>query len=406
MEEKPVAPPRKVRFVPKIPARRPVTATTPKIEVKKEEEEAALTRDLLRRINEGSGRGRPKDEKKRELLFLPLCTSAGGGKVVFCNVEEKRGRDKSREESCVNLSLNQPLPDTYQRLRVRPNRWSASKGVIANDDDYTDPEAFSAVDACGMLIFGSITATVPVQVAFGHGNSSRFIRSYGPTGCKAESLTPDDQNPQIKAKEYKEPWNYYTYYPVVHPLRRPYSGNPELLDAKEFGVASKETEAIKENVCDENLTKPAVDLGLMDEDGEDKLLFIHLPRSTPILKQSAVPEANEVADMKPPQDFRHSGKGLALDELPRGLKGKLLVYKSGLTKLKVGNTVYDVFPGSDCKLAQESDTVSQRSDCTFAQDLMAVNTGLKRCDVIGEVTKRAIMTPNVNSFLNSISLMD
>ncbi|KAF5188081.1 hypothetical protein FRX31_022332, partial [Thalictrum thalictroides] len=29
-------------------------------------------------------------------------------------------------------------------------------------------------------------------------------------------------------KEYAEPWNYYSYYPVTLPLRRPHSGNPGL----------------------------------------------------------------------------------------------------------------------------------------------------------------------------------
>ncbi|MED6175124.1 hypothetical protein PIB30_075487 [Stylosanthes scabra] len=50
---------------------------------------------------------------------------------------------------------------------------------------------------------------------------------------------------------------YYSYYPVTLPLRRPYSGNPELLDEEEFG------EAAESRTYDENSTNQAKELGLL-----------------------------------------------------------------------------------------------------------------------------------------------
>lgn len=110
-----------------------------------------------------------------------------------------------------------------------------------------------------------------VQVAFAHGSSSATIKSYGVpregSSSKSNSLgsrdaAADDEqilfslpstgepyglssssenalvasSPKIE-REYKEPWDYHhTDYPITLPLRRPYSGNPELLDEAEFGM--------------------------------------------------------------------------------------------------------------------------------------------------------------------------
>lgn len=46
--------------------------------------------------------------------------------------------------------------------------------------------------------------------------------------------------------------------------------------------------------------------------------------------------------------------------------------------------------------------VSPGMDCLFAQDVVAVNTEEKYCSNIGELTKRIIITPDVDSLLDSI----
>ncbi|XP_072059145.1 uncharacterized protein [Arachis hypogaea] len=78
-------------------------------------------------------------------------------------------------------------------------------------------------------------------------------------------------------------------------------------------------------------------------------------------------------------------KPCKLNELPPGLVGKMLVYKSGAIKLKLGSTLYDVSPGSDC---------------TFAQDVAVMNTGEKHCCAIGEISKRVIVTPDIDDMIS------
>lgn len=53
------------------------------------------------------------------------------------------------------------------------------------------------------------------------------------------------------------------------------------------------------------------------------MFFLQLPAILPMVKHSAT-------------------SNVSLDELPAGLMGKMLVYKSGAIKLKLGDTLYDV----------------------------------------------------------------
>uniref|UniRef100_A0A1J3GLG8 DNA-directed RNA polymerase III subunit RPC4 n=1 Tax=Noccaea caerulescens TaxID=107243 RepID=A0A1J3GLG8_NOCCA len=161
--------------------------------------------------------------------------------------------------------------------------------------------------------------------------------------------------------EYKEPWDYYSYYPITLPLRRPYSGDPELLDVEEF---------IQAEANHEDSLNSAANLGLTEDSGEQKMLLVRLP-SMPLVKPNI------------------KGGGLK-DALPEGFMGKLLVYKSGAVKMKLGDVLCDVSPG----LKSE-----------FAQDVMAVKTDEKKCGVVGEVYKHAVLTPDIDSILKDIENM-
>ncbi|XP_015075051.1 uncharacterized protein LOC107018972 isoform X1 [Solanum pennellii] len=215
----------------------------------------------------------------------------------------------------------------------------------------------------------------PTQVAFGYGGSSSSLKSYGHYTKVSGSMSDGGIGGERVQKEYTEPWDYYTNYPVTLPVRRPYSGNPELLDEEEFGEASQSL------TYDENSIKPAMDLGLMEENLEEKMFLVQLP-TMPMLKQSIKTEGSEMANSSKPS----KAKACSLNELPAGLMGKLLVYKSGAVKLKLGETLFNVSPGMDC---------------SFAQDVVAVNTEEKYCSNIGELTKRIIITPDVDSLLDS-----
>lgn len=71
------------------------------------------------------------------------------------------------------------------------------------------------------------------------------------------------------------------------------------------------------------------------------MIFLQLPETMPVRKQSVKEEGNDGAS-KPLKVSRLPGKACALEELPAGFMGKMLVYKSGAVKLKLGDILYDV----------------------------------------------------------------
>ncbi|KAK3213435.1 hypothetical protein Dsin_018141 [Dipteronia sinensis] len=222
------------------------------------------------------------------------------------------------------------------------------------------------------------------QIAFGYGGASASIKSYGvhkgssSNRARGSALNGGAYASGLRGeKEYKEPWDYYSYYPVTLPLRRPYSGNPELLDEEEFG---EDSETVN---YEEISTNPAVELGLMEENPEPSMVFLQLPPSMPMIKRSVKAEDGQeaIAKAKP-------RGGARTIELPAGFMGKMLVYRSGVVKLKLGETLYDVTAGLNC---------------TFAQDVAAINTADKNCCIVGELNKRAILTPDVDSVLRSLA---
>ncbi|XP_020101208.1 DNA-directed RNA polymerase III subunit RPC4-like [Ananas comosus] len=205
------------------------------------------------------------------------------------------------------------------------------------------------------------------QVAFGPVNSLK-ARSFP---LPRDTTTTDASSPKID-KEYAEPWDYtHTNYPVTLPLRRPYSGNPELLDEEEFG------EAAKSSVPNEDDVNAAEQLGLMEETDEPQFLFFQLPAVLPLAKK---PDAS--ADAK--KGSNKTVLASKLEEVPEGRIGKILVYKSGKVKMKLGDLLFDVSPGANC---------------VFAQDVAVVDTKEKQCCIVGELGKRVVVTPDINSLL-------
>lgn len=47
--------------------------------------------------------------------------------------------------------------------------------------------------------------------------------------------------------------------------------------------------------------------------------------------------------------------------------------------------------------------VSAGSNCVFAQDVVAMNAAERHCCALGELTKRVILTPDVDSILDGIA---
>ncbi|KAL8539568.1 hypothetical protein ACS0TY_001249 [Phlomoides rotata] len=221
----------------------------------------------------------------------------------------------------------------------------------------------------------------------------RFTVSTAGTGVGEGSGNSTIAVAEKKKKEYREPWDYNdSYYPTTLPLRRPYSGNPDILNKAEFEEAPKHNE-------DDDLP-PAIELGLMDEDDNPQLLFFKFPSKLPL----GTLTRRETNDQSKAPEKSLKGKGIAglnlnssvsgtkgketgakevcsVEELPKGYMGKMLVYKSGAVKLKLGDVLFDVSAGIDCHCPQTA---------------MSINTMTGDCCELGDVTKMAVVIPNLD----------
>lgn len=199
-----------------------------------------------------------------------------------------------------------------------------------------------------------------------------------------ETMLVDDESgySSNSDNEYKEPWNYNSYYPVTLPLRRPCSVNPEVLDAEEFG---------EEKEYDESKIKTASEIGLSENNEEKQMIFFQFPEILPLDKQTKrVPissKGKEKVESSISAREKDSNK-CPFKDLPSGHMGKMLVYKSGAVKLKLGDTIFNVTPGiiGECK-----------------QDAAMLNTKAKHCCVLGSVDKKGVVTPDVDSLLSNIN---
>ncbi|PAN37859.1 hypothetical protein PAHAL_7G128400 [Panicum hallii] len=289
--------------------------------------------------------------------------------------------DKSKVKKEVNAPLGPPPPKRGLKFAPKvPVKKAAklvpkkepvedSKDETINKELLMKLKASQITDPFARRIKTEEKPKSRTQVAFGQGNSS-YARSF---------LIPKSSSDEAKLpKEYAEPWDYtHTDYPVSLPLRRPYSGNPEILDEEEFGESSAS------RAQDAELTA-AEELGLMDRSDESQLLLVQLPCSLPLpMQPQSVSEPNKGS--------KETREGMKLKELPAGYMGKILVYRSGKVKMKIGDILFDVSSGSDCK---------------FVQEVAAINTREKHCCTVGEISKRAVITPNIGCLLGSANKME
>ncbi|TVU36226.1 hypothetical protein EJB05_18162, partial [Eragrostis curvula] len=129
-------------------------------------------------------------------------------------------------------------------------------------------------------------------------------------------------------------------------------------------------------------THPAEELGLLEQNRKERMFLFQLPKTLPL------PRRPSVVERKGKTTSREVKEGSNLQQLPQGYLGKLLVYKSGKMKMKIGDVMFDVNPGSESRMVQHA---------------VALNSKEKHCCLLGEVENRhVIVTPDVDSLLNDI----
>lgn len=71
-----------------------------------------------------------------------------------------------------------------------------------------------------------------------------------------------------------------------------------------------------------------------------------------------------------------------LANVPSGHLGKLLIYKSGKVKLRIGDILFDVSTGMRCN---------------FLQEVVAVNESEQKYYQLGDIAKRMVCYPDIES---------
>lgn len=319
------------------------------------------------------------------------------------------------------MNLDDPSPGKQRRqVKFNPKppsrrapQLAKPKTVVANNDEEGKKNLLRRLSDRGKKLSPKVEKNAPVQVAFGYGAASSSIRTYGgkssglalneSTSYEEQSIIHfSAQSAKIK-KEYREPWDYqHSYYPTTLPLRRPFSGDPELLNEEEFHEDSTNLESDESNI------NPALELGLLKKRKKEEMFFFQFPAELPLSKRSTSVKRKEIVEVsakgkeiveisaKGKEMVENSAskgvvgsskKGCSLEELTKGHMGKMLVYKSGAIKLKLGETLYDVSPGSDC---------------LFAQEAVAIDIEKKKCQSLGEIRKRIVVTPDFDSLLHDV----
>ncbi|KAI5006936.1 hypothetical protein ZWY2020_046884 [Hordeum vulgare] len=118
----------------------------------------------------------------------------------------------------------------------------------------------------------------------------------------------------------------------------------------------------------ESSIHPAKELNLLEHDDKTRMFLFQLPKSLPLLRTpSIVVHRNGKAIVKEVKE------GYNLNDLPGGYMGKMLVYKSGKVKMKLGDAMFDVSPGTESGMLQHA---------------VVMNTRRKHCCQLGEIEKQ------------------
>ncbi|KAG0288214.1 hypothetical protein BGZ96_007980 [Linnemannia gamsii] len=152
--------------------------------------------------------------------------------------------------------------------------------------------------------------------------------------------------------------------------------------------------AVKAEPMDQDrpIMVPDNDLVAVKSEQQDAKLGLSLgdgtPGSSAPVGQRAKPKAPGAAAAKSAEKEEETEDSHLQQE---GKIGRLLIYKSGKVKMKVGDILMDVSSGSEC---------------SFLQDLVVVDSNNKQAFVMGSVQKRMVCVPNLTELLSGLEGLD
>ncbi|KAG1328237.1 hypothetical protein COCNU_01G021710 [Cocos nucifera] len=180
--------------------------------------------------------------------------------------------------------------------------------------------------------------TEPVHIDEGESISAR---SFGISAGNIDGSKHQDASDMVtpSKKKYDQPWK-------MDPL-----SSQSSTDDSDPVPDEKFREASASSTQNEN---SAEELGLLKESEKTRMLFFQLPQSLPFVKLPAVAG-------------RRKEKGSGLHELPAGYVGRMMVYKSGKVKMKLGETLFDVSLFSTLHLFAIRKVVIKVGSCSSIQ---------------------------------------
>jgi len=166
------------------------------------------------------------------------------------------------------------------------------------------------------------------------------------------------------------------------------SNDSELSEVKKENTDDMDTDEstlVKIEDDSDTYNYPASDLLRNDMKPENNILFFQFPSIMPEI----ITNAMETDSSNKVKIETSDGKIKRVDldtnsSAPEGKMGKLLIYKSGKMKIKIGDIYLDVNPGTDCN---------------FYQNAFSFNIDKNEGYILGDIRKRFICTPDIESLL-------
>lgn len=309
----------------------------------------------------GRGDGAPPTRVVKKRKFVPTV----------------RARHKRTDGMAPIKAPPEPPPSSETFSELMQQAESEAKWERAGGRRRAPDQRKAQTVAFGALLTGSAA----------QGHAGKVDTKAGPAGlepgekCKSEEEKPTGPfGPGVDGT---------VYYPTVLPLRPEgkWAGEDE---SRELNAGS--LCGLSELALDEDDTSAARELGLMEQSAEEgPLMLLQLPTVLPVPGAKAQDDA-EADGRREAGQAEEAGGGqrhaLKVREVPAGRIGKLLVYRSGKVKMSVGDVMMDVTCGTPWPCRQE---------------VVAVNVDEVdgHCVFLGDVTRRAVCTPDIFQLLGA-----
>jgi len=216
------------------------------------------------------------------------------------------------------------------------------------------------------------------------------LNKYRPTALPFVNPVEKYEKQQLEkaeSKKLKKDSSNSTQEPAPVVKREPEEGKgKEKMDIEdEENEEDQELPDVSSEKAEEIQTrkKTAADFFMKEELPDDTFLFLQLPSSLPTsLEAQMIAVKKEggtnISGLEEKPFESH------LSSIPDGYMGKVVIYKSGKVKLRLGDALFDIIPGAECAFRQEAAIISAEQ---------------KKCVFLGDLTKRLICSPDIQDLL-------